>query len=356
MAHFNMQIMILGNPDYAQAVINKGHSVTHDPLDAEYIIADAVNAQAIPQEKEAIIILSGAVSDWMAKQSRPDAQFTSSIEEAIHLIKEEAPILEEVFEPKDRLLLLSYANKGGVGKTTTAISLAEVLSTRVKTLLCDFDYAGPNIGAFYKVETNNYFEGQVKPIKVKNNLYVLPAPKENISRHFIKGEQITKIIDSLNFQVIVGDTPPAPWDLAYLHDLFARSDLVYSVVDQSLFSVSETKRFGVTLAAMGVTPDRMRIIINRYSSRQANTKKILEAFCSGFKKTSRKHPKVVAHIPEAWEEQIKAGYRAVILNKDIWEDVCSEIYIKLGLEQEIEQKGLLSKFNLPKPLQKLRLL
>lgn len=356
MAHRNMQIMILGNPEYAQAVINKGHSVTYDPLDAEYIIADAVNTQAIPQDKEAIIILSGTVSDWMAKQSLPDAQFVNSIKEAVDLIKAPPEEPEKIFEPKDRLLLLSYANKGGVGKTTTAISLAEVLSARVKTLLCDFDYAGPNIGAFYSVETNNYFEGQVKPIKVKNNLYVLPTPKENISRRSIKGEQITKIIDSLNFQVIVGDTPPAPWDLPYLHNLFAQSDLVYSVVDQSLFSVSETKRFGITLVAMGVTPDRMRIIINRYSSRQASPRKILDAFCSGFKKDSRTLPKVVAHIPEAWEEQVKAGYRAVILNKDIWEDVCSEIYIKLGLEQETEQKGLLSKFNLPKPLQRLRLL
>ncbi len=346
-----MKVMILGNPDYTEAVIRKGHSITLDPFDAHYTIADAINTQAIPKDNEAIIILSGTVSDWAAKQSRPDAKFVNTIEEAVGLIKtSEEP--EEIFEPKDKLLLLSYANKGGVGKTTTAISLAEVLSENVKTLLCDFDYAGPNIGAFYSVETNNYFEGPVKPIKVKNNLYVLPAPKENIPRGSIKGEQITEIIDSMNFQVIVGDTPPAPWDLPYLHSLFERSDLVYSVVDQSLFSVSETKRFGITLVAMGVPPEKMRIIINRYNSRHASPRKILDAFCSGFKKESRTLPKVVAHIPEAWEEQVKAGYRATILNKEVWEDVCSEVYAKLGLIQKTEPKGFFSKF--ANPMQKLK--
>lgn len=328
-----MNILILGNPEYAQPIIKKGYNITYDPIDADIIIADAVNTRSLPVEIETIIILSGAVSDWMAKQTRPDAKFANSIEEALDFLP--IPVLEA--EPEivqDRLLLLTHANKGGVGKTTAAISLAEVLAPQVKTLLCDFDFAGPNIGTFYSAESSNYLQGSPKPVKVKDNLWVLPSPK-NLTPSEINGDQLHQAIDSLQqFQVIIGDTPPAPWEHVYLHQVFASSDLVYSVVDQSLFTVAETKTYAIKLLAMGVKPDRIRLIINRYNSRYTSPKKIQEAFSAGFKKDVKFSPKIVAHVPENWDAQVKAEYKGHILNKDIWKEACSEVYTRLGLVTE----------------------
>jgi len=40
-----MNILILGNPEYAQPIIKKGYNITYDPIDADIIIADAVNTR-----------------------------------------------------------------------------------------------------------------------------------------------------------------------------------------------------------------------------------------------------------------------------------------------------------------------
>lgn len=328
-----MNVLVLGSPKYANLISQKGHNITFDPIEADIVIADSVNTSVLPKGVDTVIILSGAVSDWTAKQSRPDAKFTNSIKEALKYLPDPTPESEpEIIQ--EQLLLLTYANKGGVGKTTAAISLAEVLAPRVKTLLIDLNFGGPNIGTFYSVESNNYLQSPPKPIRVKDNLWVLPAPK-NLTPSEVDAERLLQTIQSLQqFQVIIGDTPPAPWDHIYLHQIFASSDLVYSIVDQSPFSVSETKTYAIKLLAMGVKPDRIRLIINRYNSRYTSPKKIQEAFSAGFKKDVKFSPKIVAHVPENWDAQVKAEYKGHILNKDVWEEACLEVYAKLGLAVE----------------------
>jgi len=125
--------------------------------------------------------------------------------------------------------VISIANqKGGVGKTTTAINLAAALAQREKrVLLADLDPQSNSTISFvdiqevglsvYDLLTNNdiYLHEVVKPTKVKN-LDLLPS-RINLAK--LEGKLIGeldapfRLKDQLepirrNYDVVVIDTPP----------------------------------------------------------------------------------------------------------------------------------------------------
>lgn len=322
-----MKILVLGDKQLVSAITREGYRTTGDPGDDLICtVSDTVSFRMAPADVPLIVLLSNNVSDWAAQQERPEAIFKKSPEAILEYLKQ-IVVTEDIHPAKvqNSVLILTHSNKGGVGKTSTAIALAEVISQKVKTVLCDFDYTAPDIGTFYNLKN------ELRPVRISENYYVLPAPP-GIIPATLSEDAAVNVVDKLDFPVIIGDTSPAPWDKPYLHKLFARCDLVYSIVDQSLFSIEETRNYAPTLLAMGVSTDKIRILVNRYSPKQASIKSIEKAFCAGFKKEVKIHPKVSAVIPEDWEDQLTAVTHKKILNRDIWETVCKEVYKMLGIE------------------------
>lgn len=147
-------------------------------------------------------------------------------------------------------ILACYSNKGGVGKTASAVNLAHGFASKgYKTLLCDLDAQGA--AGFYlqvkpakKLQANNFFEDEERLLKSIrdteiDNLDLLPA---NLSyRDFdVELEQLKKPHSRLNkalkavkkdYEVVILDCPPTFSNLA---------ESVFHAADQVLVPVIPT--------------------------------------------------------------------------------------------------------------------
>ncbi|MGB9847335.1 MAG: hypothetical protein ACPLRH_07500, partial [Desulfotomaculales bacterium] len=147
-------------------------------------------------------------------------------------------------------------------------------------------------------------------------LRVLPGPADYTVPAFEPG-QVAAVAQYLlsRYPLVIGDTAPEFWkDKPWLEELFPLADRVLAVTDQSRFNLEENKKYAPLLLSMGVPPDKIDIVVTRYSPRLKKVKEIEESFCSGFKKNvpAKLLPRVVAVIPHEWEEYQKKGYEGEV--------------------------------------------
>ena len=155
---------------------------------------------------------------------------------------EQSPAVPIVHDDSGRLcktgrlssvLVVSTANKGGVGKTTTAIHIATALARAgIPTVLIDLDLSAPDIATYYKIKDVPGIERlrnqSLVPLQVdrllitvNNDLQVLPGPMDKTLPHFNDGE-LSAILNYLKqrFPVVVCDTSPEFWTKRWLNEVF----------------------------------------------------------------------------------------------------------------------------------------
>jgi cellulose biosynthesis protein BcsQ len=265
--------------------------------------------------------------------ARPEDTYPTQEEE---LAQELTPV-----EETRSVLVVSTANKGGVGKTTAAIAVATALSKAgITTALVDLDLGAPDLAAFFKIhdvpgiERLSSWNG-IDPVEidgmlvnVRDNLYLMPGPMSKTLPRFT-GSELSRMLSYLKgkFPVVVCDTCPEPWTKKWLYNTFESADIALAVVDQSKFSEEETKKYAPTIIMMGVKPENIRIVINRFSPKLHPANKIEASFNSGFKKTCTALPKVGAIIPNNWDASVKETYNGEIAldGASQWHNIAKEI-------------------------------
>lgn len=270
--------------------------------------------------REAIAGMVGELKDIEAVRAR--------LREILALLEGDGPAgggqMQRTRRPSQGILVLAAANKGGVGKTTVAVALATALAkSGVPTVLVDYDLAAPDVAGFLGIKDVPGIEALAgKPLRrgalrdlvvQKGSLYVLPGPMDRTLPAFARG-QLLEITSALleMYAVVVGDTPPEYWAKPWLAEIFARADYVLAVVDQSVFSEQDTRNYAPYLLSMGVLPERIGIVLNRYSPKLHSPRVVERAFCAGFRKEVKTLPRVVAVIPEDWEAYVQKGYRGEV--------------------------------------------
>ncbi len=319
-----MRILVLG---VDHSILPPGCSITSDPGgDFEAVVASAAHIDTLSEDVPVFVLKSGGMADWAVKQKRPDVTLVSIDElqaELEKLVPNEAP--PQISDLKKSLAIASYANKGGIGKTSSAINLALSLAARgVNTVIVDMDFGAPDVAGFFDVNPRRGLESLEETgvdnllIKVRNNLWIVPGMTGPYQRE-MEASVLTRVVQELKnrFQTVVIDTPPAPWEKANLHNVFAMCDQVYAIVDQSKFSTQETAKYTVTLLAMGVDPSRIRIVLNRFNPKLMGIRQVEKAFAAGFK-DKRNMPKVAVCIPEQWEDHVKDAYKGKSTSVEYW--------------------------------------
>ena len=261
------------------------------------------------------------------------------------------------------VLVVSTANKGGVGKTTAAIATATALANAgIPTVLVDLDLGAPDLAAFFKINNVPGIEKLanlkgIDPVqidrllvKVRDNLYVIPGPMSKTLPRFT-GSELSKVLGYLKgkFPVVVCDTGPEPWTKKWLYNTFESADVALAVVDQSKFSEEETKKYAPTIIMMGVRPENIRIVINRFSPKLHPANKIEASFNSGFKKTCSALPKIGAVIPDNWDASVKETYEGEIAldGASQWHDIAREIADLAGYRYRPSSSGKARRYGTP---------
>lgn len=182
-------------------------------------------------------------------------------------------------------------NKGGVGKTTTAINLSFILSKKYKVLLLDADPQS-NLSQAFKADTGSgtikelFKKEKVEPVKVRKNLFLIPATPDFVgfdlviqnefARETILKKQLEFFSDSFDFVFI--DCPPSS-NLITINAMCA-ADHVIIPIEAARFSLSgvESMIDFTTKIKGALNPDIsiLGLLITQFDARLKFSKKVLD--------------------------------------------------------------------------------
>ena len=191
----------------------------------------------------------------------------------MELFKEKSIILQDKLEGamrRSKAKIIGVSNLGNEVFYILPQMFAENLSeVGLKTLVIDLNLESPFIHLFYNLETkvnitNILTEEKIEPIKINDNLFVIPAAKYTYPARFLKNERLSKLIRefALDFDYIFINVPAT--------DYYASLLFNFKIIDMLLVntSVEVTKMKTLDKYISDVEPEhRSKIFLNAIDSR-----------------------------------------------------------------------------------------
>ncbi|MBO8128250.1 MAG: AAA family ATPase [Peptococcaceae bacterium] len=287
-------------------------------------------------------------------------------------LRSEDDVPRQKWNAQRGILVVVTCNKGGAGKTTTVATLAVALANAdMEVIAVDTDFEGPDLETFFQLQVERgrgieALAGRTKSLELLveqllltpekyPNLRILPGPADRtiLPETLFRPGELADILDILVgwAPVVIVDTPPNFWTKPWLPDVFNMADLVIAVVDQSQFTMEDIRRYAPKLLQMGVRPEKIRLVLNKFLPRLHNPRKVEEAFCSGFKSSVPRKvlPCVIATIPNDWDAHVLKGYKGEAVGLDDarsqWHHLAAEVAAEAGQRyvkpEQKAKKGLL---------------
>lgn len=177
---------------------------------------------------------------------------------------------------------LIFAAKGGVGKTTLAINLAEALALEGNQSVCliDLDLQFGDIAVALQLEPTKNLSAAIRMkgnlddagirsllVQYRPNFHVLLAPMEPADVEFISADLVEKVIRSLRkqFDYVVIDSPPAITE--FILKAFDQSDEYLLMTTMEVPSVKNLKVTLETLKAIGMPEAKINVVVNRSTAK-----------------------------------------------------------------------------------------
>ncbi len=187
--------------------------------------------------------------------------------------------------PRSGNVLSFFGTKGGVGATTLAVHLGMFLVQchKKKTLLIDNHRELGHACLYLGIDGNRYhFNELVRNVDRldsellrgyvavhSSGLEVLASPDSLGATRNIENEAIERTLDFLRMEydyvLLDGDTNLESASLAAI----GRSDHVYLIATPEIGAIRDLSRYVDSLVLLDNKPDKMHVVINRYSSRDA---------------------------------------------------------------------------------------
>lgn len=228
-------------------------------------------------------------------------------------------------------IVLIFSAKGGCGKTTLSVNLAQALAADPSTNVClvDFDLQFGDVAVALHAEpkrniSNILHSSHLDQMALRSVLYskeknldLLLAPNNPADVEIIRPELATTILNNLKqmYDYIVIDSPPAFTDV--ILKAFDMSDTCVLLTTLDMPAIKNLRLSMQTLRSLGFPDDLTRVVVNRSDSKAGLTVNDVEDAIGG---------RVFARIPSSIDVPATTNKGLTIVKKYPKHKVSKEIF------------------------------